>query len=201
VPLQGYANGWPLAAPGCRSLRLRFAPESTVRASLVLSGVGGGVMALLLLAGAARRCGRRRAGAAAPALLAGAAGPPVPGSLPDPPPLRLAPRAALAWGGAAALVIGFVFALRAGAVAGPLVALLLWRGPAVRTLFTAAGGLLLLAVPALYVAHVLAADRGNPFDTTFATDRLAAHWVAVAAVVLLALGLLRQLGVSRPRGR
>ncbi|UTI62489.1 DUF3367 domain-containing protein [Paraconexibacter antarcticus] len=201
VPLQGYANGWPLAAPGCRTLDLRFGPEGTVRAALWLSGLGGALMLVLLGRGVLARRRREAAASARGADGPGAAAAPAPfADLPAPPPLRLSARQALAAGVVLALVVGFVFALRAGAVAGPLAALLLWRGATVRALVTAAGALLLGAVPAIYAAKVALDGRGLPFDTTYATDRLAAHWVAVTAYVLLALAAGRLLAGARPGG-
>lgn len=196
VPLQGYANGWRLAAPGCRTLDLHFGPEGTVRAALWLSGLGGLLMLVLLGRG---MLARRRADAAEAAGTGVPAAPTAFPDLPTPPPLRLPARQALAAGAALALVVGFVFALRAGAVAGPLAALLLWRGATVRALVSAAGALLLVVVPAIYAGKVALDGRGLPFDTTYATDRLAAHWVAVGAFVLLALAAGRLLSTARSR--
>ena len=98
---------------------------------------------------------------------------------------------AAAVGLAAALVCGLVFALRAGVLAGPLVALLLWRGVGARTLTLAAGALLAVAVPLVYVLF-LPRDRGG-FNSDYAVDLLGAHWLGVAAWLLLALALLRTL--------
>ncbi|MCW3009949.1 MAG: hypothetical protein JWO90_353, partial [Solirubrobacterales bacterium] len=114
-----------------------------------------------------------------------------------PAPVPLPLRRALALGVVASLVIGFLFALRAGALLGPVVAFVLWRGIGAERLTLAAGALLGLAVPALYVLFP-GDDRGG-FSTTYATDHLAAHWVAVAAVVLLALALVRTLSTARGR--
>ena len=54
-----------------------------------------------------------------------------------------------------------------------------------------AGGLLGLVVPLLYVLFP-GKNRGG-FSTTYATDHLGAHWVAVGAVVLLLVALARAL--------
>ena len=110
-------------------------------------------------------------------------------------PLR---RALVAGVGAAAL-LGFVFALRAGVVLGPLVALALWRGPGVRGLALAAGGLLGIVVP---VAYALAEqdDRGG-YNTYFANHHIGGHWIGVLAVTLLALALALALRAASSTAR
>jgi hypothetical protein len=95
----------------------------------------------------------------------------------------------------AAAGFGFVFALRAGVLIGPAVALILWRGVPARALTLAAGGLLAVAVPVLYVLFP-GDDRGG-YDTRYAVEHLGAHWVAVAAFVLLFLALARTLLTAR----
>jgi arabinofuranan 3-O-arabinosyltransferase len=184
VPMQGYANAWPLDAPGCRTLDLRYAPNRFVTPALALSAIA----CLLLLAFVALRRRRREHEPLDDA------------PLPDPDPApRLSLPAAVAIAIGAALVIAFAFALRAGAVALPLVALVLWRGVGVRRLTIAAGALLAVVVPVLYVVHPGNDDGG--YDTAFASEHVGAHWVAVAAYVMLAAALIRTLLVSRARGR
>src|SRR5205085_296252 len=58
---------------------------------------------------------------------------------------------AVAAGVFATAVFGFVFALRAGVVAGPVVAFIAWRGLSPRALILSAGVLLAGAVPLLYI--------------------------------------------------
>ncbi|MBX5442867.1 MAG: hypothetical protein IRZ32_15245, partial [Solirubrobacteraceae bacterium] len=186
VPMDGFAVGWPVE-PGCTTVDVVFAGNGPVRWSLLISGVA----SLALLAYLVVALARRRAPAPDPDA-------DVP--LPDPPVARMALRRALAWGVAAALVGGFVFALRAGVVIGPLVALVLWRGIGARALALAAGGLLAVVVPVLYLA-IPVEDKGG-FNTSAPMDRIAAHWVAVAAIVLLALALYRTLaGAKAERAR
>jgi hypothetical protein len=94
-----------------------------------------------------------------------------------------------------ALAIAFVFALRAGAVAFPIVALLLWRGVRVRRLVEAAFVLLAVGTP---VAYLLAKwdDRGG-YNTYYAVDLRYGHWLAVAGVCLLFIALFRTLARAR----
>jgi hypothetical protein len=101
-------------------------------------------------------------------------------------PVRRALVAALVAGAA----LGFVFALRAGAVLAPLTFVVLWRGVSARTLALAAGALLLVAVP---VAHLAAGLPDDGYDTGYAVARIAAHWLAVGAVVALGGALVRTL--------
>jgi hypothetical protein len=100
---------------------------------------------------------------------------------------------------AAAAVFGFAFALRAGVAIGPAVALVMWRGFSARAMIAAAGALLAIVVPALYVLFP-GTDRGG-YDTAYAVQHLGAHWVAVAAVVLLVLALARTLSTASPSSR
>ena len=100
---------------------------------------------------------------------------------------------------AAGLVLGFVFALRAGAILGPLTFLVLWRGVSARTLALLAGAVLLVVVPVLHVAVGLP-DQG--YDTNYAVQRIAEHWLAVGAVCALggALWLTLSPALARRRG-
>ena len=75
--------------------------------------------------------------------------------------------------------------------------MILWRGIGVRGLVAAAGALLVVAVPALTLL-IEPANRGG-FNPEYAQDRIAVHWVAVAAIVLLVLALARVLGAARRR--
>jgi len=179
-PIEGYANGW-LVDRGCTSVDFRFAPDNTLRLAYVLSIFG--IPFLLLAVVRRRRPGFTNLQ-----------------PLPDPDPVR--PLDLVTAGGVAlavALAIAFVFALRAGAVAFPIVVGLLWRGARVRRLIEAATVLLAVGVP---VAYLLAKwdDRGG-YNTYYAVDHRYGHWVAVAAVCLLAIALVRTLARARAPGR
>ena len=93
-----------------------------------------------------------------------------------------------------ASVFGFVFALRAGVAIGPVVALVLWRGMSARAMILTAGALLAIVVPAIYVIFP-ATDRGG-YGPAYPVERLGAHWVTVAAVVLLIFALARSLNTA-----
>ncbi len=181
-PMQGYANAWPLEAPGCRDLDFAFAPNR-------LLGPADAVSLLACLALVGLLCVGRKQTRKQPRPHA---------ALPGGAPTRLALPNALAIGVAASLVLGFVFALRAGVVLGPLVAIVLWRGVGAKALTLTATALLALVVPLLYV--IAPGDDRGGYSTTFATDHLAAHWVAVGAVTLLGLALL-STARARPGAR
>jgi arabinofuranan 3-O-arabinosyltransferase len=175
-PIEGYANGW-LVDRGCSSVDFRFAPNNTLRLAYLISIFG---IPFLLVA----VIRRRRPGYTSLE------------PLPDPDPVRsfdLLTAAAI--GLAVALAIAFVFALRAGAVALPIVVLLLWRGAGIRRLIEAATVLLALGVP---IAYLLAKwdDRGG-YNTYYAVDHRYGHWFAVAGVCLLFIALLRTLARAR----
>jgi arabinofuranan 3-O-arabinosyltransferase len=187
--VDAFANGWRVS-PGCRDVSFSFAPQRAVTWGYAIGGVACLLLlALLLLRARARR--RREAEAAAPAAPAAPPRPIPAGDGRRPLPLRHA----LLAGAAAGAVFGFAFALRAGVAIGPGVALLLWRGASPRLMIGAAGALLAVVVPALYLIFP-APDRGG-YSTGYPVEHLGAHWVAVAAFVLLVLALARTLSTAR----
>jgi hypothetical protein len=185
-PMQGYANAWPVAA-SCRSVSFAYGPQRLATVGYALSALGClGLLVLLLI-------GRRRRVAT-----------PAPAPLPAPPDRsrRLAPGRAVVVAGVAAAVLGFCFGLRAGAMLGPLLGLVLWRGVADRVLVVASGALLAIGVP---VAYLLVAAFGprNPggYDTGYAVDRIAGHWLTLAALTALGVVLWRTLAAARAARR
>jgi hypothetical protein len=184
VPIDGYSAGWPVE-PGCRTVDVVFAGNRPV----TLSGFLSLAASLVLLGLVAVGLRRRRNVVAPPAIDA----------LPDPAPARMPLRRALAWGVAAALAGGFVYALRAGVLIGPAVAFVLWRGIGARALALAAGALLGIVVPLVY-ALFPAEDKGG-FNSNAPVELIGAHWVGVAAMVLLWLALYRALAAAGVRLR
>ena len=170
MPIAGYANGWPVDR--CRSASFSFRPELYVELSYAVSILTALALLALLLV-------RRRPATRRPHALSIVAGAPRPWPLP----------AALLAGAAAAAALGFVFALRAGAVLGPLVAIVLWRGFGARVLTAAAALLLGVVVPLLYLIE-LPPDLGG-YNSSYASDLIAAHWAAVLAVTCAALAIWR----------
>jgi arabinofuranan 3-O-arabinosyltransferase len=183
--VDAFANGWRVS-PGCHRVSFAFAPQRAVDWGYAI-----GALACLVLLGLVALRGRR-------ALAAPAQGPPAPIE-PDDRPWRLSARHAVLAGLAAAAVFGFAFALRAGVAIGPAVALVMWRGFSARAMIAAAGALLAIVVPALYLLFP-GTDRGG-YDTAYPVQHLGAHWVAVAAVVLLVLALARTLSTASPSSR
>ena len=175
--MQGYANGWPLSG-SCATASFRYAPSRVV----LIAAIASLIACLLALAFLVAR--RRRGGMSDPA-------PELSEASVTPWPLSRA----LAAGVAAAAILGFVFALRAGVLLGPLVMLILWRGIGARTLALAGGALVAIAVPLLSILAAPLPDTG--FQTNYAVDRIAAHWVAALAVVLLGAALARTLAARR----
>jgi hypothetical protein len=100
-------------------------------------------------------------------------------------------RRAVLLGISAGFVLGFVFGIRAGLVSAPAVALICGLGISVTTLTVTAGILLGLVVPVIYLVDLPPSVFG--FDVSYALDLVDAHWVAVAAVVLLLVALARAL--------
>ncbi|QEC49566.1 DUF3367 domain-containing protein [Baekduia soli] len=193
--MDGFANAWPVER-GCTRVAFAYRPQRLADAGYAISGVTCAVL-LLLLAVAAWRRRRRRRGM--PGAAAGAAPEPL---APPAAPRAWSPVAACAIALPVAAAVGVGFGLRAGVVAAPLLALVLWRGIGDRVLGLVAGALLVVVVPAIYAGVSLFGGEellgGN--STRYAADRLAAHWVGVGAFVLLALVLWRALAAAR-RGR
>jgi hypothetical protein len=179
-PVDGYAMGWRVA-PGCRAADLWFAPDRAVRIGYWISAP---ILLALVLLLVLRRPPARREGR--------------PPDLPETDPVERMParRAAVA-AVVAGAALGFVFAARSA----PLIALgtffILWRGIGTRALVTAAGALLLVVVPLLTLAVPVRDPGGYNFE--YAHERIAVHWVTVAAVVLLVLALARTLSTARGR--
>jgi hypothetical protein len=194
VVIDGFANGWRVRGR-CSHASFSFAPDGPVRWAYLLSALACLLLLALLVL-------RRPPRSPAEGVGRGADGH---GAAVKPPaseyeaPMRVAGRRALAVGVACGLVFAFVFSLRAGAVIGPAIALLLWRGPKTRTLVIAAGVLLGLVAPVLYL--VVPVDDMGGFNSDYANDLIAAHWVAVAAWMLLALALYRSLAALRRKRR
>jgi hypothetical protein len=189
--LQGYANAWPVDR-GCRSVTFAYAAQRVADGGYLVSGLACAALLALLAAGAYRR--RRRAAVAT------AGPPPDPAPFPEPPAAHGVPLpAAIAVALPAAAAVAVCFGLRAGAVAAPLLALLLWRGVGDRALGWAIAALMGVVVPAIYVGVAVlgGADILGGNSTQYGADRLGAHWVAVAALVLMVVVLWRTLAAAR----
>jgi arabinofuranan 3-O-arabinosyltransferase len=176
--IDAFANGWRVS-PGCTRVSLTFGPQKAV-----WWGYAVGALACLVLLVLMSLRRPRRVDIDEPVPLE-----------PDDRPWRLPAREALLVGAAAAVVIGFVFALRAGLAIGPVTALVLWRGMSTRTMILTAGALLAVVVPAIYVIFP-ATDRGG-YGPAYPVERLGAHWVTVGAMVLLIFALARTLAAAR----
>jgi arabinofuranan 3-O-arabinosyltransferase len=186
-PIQGYANGWAIDR-GCVHASFYYAPNRTARWAYLVSALGVAAMIALLGVAALRRRGDRSVPA------------PTTDDLPaSAPPSRLPLRRALVAAVFAMPVGALLFSLRAGLAVGVVVAVVLWRGIDAAKLAIAAGLLLGVAVPAVQLGW-LPEDKGG-FNGRYALDVMAAHWIAVAAWVLLALALWRAVSTARaPRG-
>jgi arabinofuranan 3-O-arabinosyltransferase len=180
-PIDGYANGWQAPAD-CRDVRFEFAPQRFVTAGYIGSGACL-LIAVLLLLLTRPRAPRWHVGAELARLPSTRRFGPVPAGL-----IALT----------AAAVVAGLFGLRAGAVAAPVLVLLLWRGAGVPLLVAAASVLLAVVVPLLYLLFPV--ENRNGFNPAYAVENVEAHWVVVAAWVLLAVALWRILSTASRRG-
>jgi hypothetical protein len=171
----GFANGWDVPAD-CRTVDFSFGPQRAANIGYLLSG--GACLVLIAVLLLLRR--QRRPAVRAVPREPGSAG------------LRRRPFAvAAALALPLAAIVAFVFALRAGALAFPLLTLLLWRGASLEWLLAAAGALLAIVVPLVYL--LFPPDDMGGHNSSYASELLGAHWVAVAAFVLLVSALWRML--------
>ena len=180
-PIDGYANGWQAPAD-CRDVRFEFGPQRFVTAGYIGSGACLLIAVLLLLLTRPR----------APTWHVGAE------LARRPSTRRFGPLPAAFIALAAAGVVAGLFGLRAGAVAAPILALLLWRGAGAPLLLAAAGALLAVVVPLVYLLFPV--ENRNGFNPAYSVENVEAHWVAVAAWVLLAFALWRILSTASRRG-
>jgi hypothetical protein len=180
-PIDGYANGWRAPAD-CRDVRFDFGPQRFVTAGYIGSGVCLALALLLLLL----------TRPAAPRWQPGAELPRRPSTR------RLGLAQAVVAALAVALLVAGMFGLRAGAVAFPILALVFLRGAGLPTLVPLAGVLLAVVVPLVYVLFPV--ENRDGFNPAYAVEKVEAHWVAVAAWVLLALALWRILSTASRRG-
>jgi hypothetical protein len=175
--IDAFANGWRVS-PGCTEVAITFGPQSEVDAGYVIGG-----LACLLALGIVLFTRPRAMGSLA-------------GGGPDELTVRegfprLRPAAAVAAGVACAAVFGFMFALRVGAVIGPGAALVLWRGLPARRAIQAAGLLLVIVIPAVYL--IAPGHNQGGYDLGYVSQHLGAHWIAVGAFALLVFALARDL--------
>jgi len=179
--IDGYANGW-IAPAGCRAVSFTFAPQSTVNLSYAISGTVGLALALLLII---RRAPRPSAADLDPFLDVSS------------PRRRLPLARAASLAVILGVVLGFVFAWRAGLLITVGLFVIFWRGFGPRTLAATAGMLLAVVVPIVY----LITDPRNlgGYNFNYSVQLIYGHWVGVAAVILL--GLSGQMTVAAARRR
>jgi len=182
-PIDGYANGWRAPA-SCREVSFSFAPQSGVRWSYLISGVVCLVLVAFLILGW-RLARRERRDEPSPSLL------------PEPSPRGMPLARALVISFVITVPVSLWFALRMGVVVGPLLAFVLWRGTQPRILIMGGAVLLGVVIPLLYLV-IGPADEGG-FAFGYSNSLLLAHWVAITAVVLLALASWRMLAAARGR--
>ncbi len=178
-PDAAYGNGWAVGG-SCTEARFAFAPDRPVKLAMLVSGAA----CLLMLVALALRGPPGRLDHS-----------PTPGFVPADRATRVTwPRAATL-GLAAGVAGAALIALRAGPPVAVAAALVARYGIGARPLALGAAGLLGIAVPAAYLIF-LPTDRGG-YAPRYASDLVGAHWLATAALVLLAFALARMF--SGPR--
>jgi hypothetical protein len=178
-PVNGYANGW-LAPADCRNVAFNFGPQRSVRIAYIISGVTCPLLLVLVLVGLPRR---RPETAEEPTTVA------------EPRTRRLPLPQAIGVALLATLPIAFLFAARSSLVIWPALTLILWRGAGVRLLTGSAALLLGVVVPTLYLIESPRNRGGYNFE--YSRDVIWAHWVTVAAIVLLMVVCWRTLAAAR----
>ena len=183
--IDAFANGWRVDQ-GCRTVSIWFAPQSDVIAGYVVGALACLVLLIVLAAGLIRARAREAISApervpAAPALSLVRPGHPAGHRFP----------AVLGF----SLVGGAVGVLLFGVTAGILMALAFAVIVSCRlsseAVIAAAGVLLVIALPVYYVLATPRDRKG--YDAGYAMQHAAGHWIAAAAVALLALALAFEL--------
>ncbi|HET9101949.1 MAG TPA: alpha-(1-_3)-arabinofuranosyltransferase family protein [Solirubrobacteraceae bacterium] len=194
--IDGYANGW-LAPASCTHVAIAFGPQSGIEHSYLAAIIAVALMVLLIAFGLTRRASLITGPGRSPGAADAETATEIPGR---PwlrrPSLRALPRA-LGIALVVAIPLGYWFALRAGAALFVLVALVIWLALDNRTLILLAAGLLGIVVPAIYLLAT-PADKGG-YNFAYSVQLIWAHWVGVAAIVLLCLVLLRIIRARRVR--
>jgi arabinofuranan 3-O-arabinosyltransferase len=182
-PIDGYANGW-LAPANCHQVAFSFKPQDQARTAYLLSAVVCALLAAFLLIGSLVR--RRQ-----PVVLA--AHP----LLPEPPSKGMPLPRAVALALLASVPLGLMFALRAGAGLFPILVIVLWRGYGPRLLVAAAAALLGIVVPVVYA--IASPPNLGGYNFNYSISIIWAHWIGLAAIVLLAVASWKMLATQRPR--
>lgn len=99
----------------------------------------------------------------------------------------------------ATIPLCLVFAFRTGALIFPALTFILWRGIEPRWLTAIAAGLLGVVVPITY-AVTSPKNRGG-YNFEYSLQLIWAHWIGVAALVLLMVACWRTLAATRRRRR
>ena len=92
---------------------------------------------------------------------------------------------------AATVPLAILFAARSSLAIFPILTLILWRGVGAAPLTAAAAALLGVVVPLIYTVWS-PTDRGG-YNFEYSSDLLGAHWVTVAALILLMVACWRAL--------
>jgi uncharacterized protein DUF3367 len=206
-PIDAFANGWR-APRDCRDVDFAFAPQRTMNAGFAISALACAALLALLAIGLVRRRRPWHRHHEADSTIdqnnvlernSSVLGYPLDGLSGDATESTLPLRRALAVGAIAGLVGAFVFALRAGVLIGPAVALLLWRGVGPAALALTAGVLTAVVLPSIYL--LFPPDDAGGFNSEFAADLTGAHWVAVAVWVLFAVAVALAVSTASRRRR
>jgi hypothetical protein len=100
---------------------------------------------------------------------------------------------------AATVPLSLLFAARSSVLIFPALTFILWRGIGPRPLTAVAAGLLGIAVPLAYLLAEPENQGGYNFE--YGSDVISAHWLAVAALVLLMAACGRAVRDARPGRR
>ena len=183
TPIDGYANGWRAPA-SCANVAFSFAPQHGVNVSYAISAVViAALLVFLLLFARRREPGWERLG----------------DLLPERPGRRLPIWQAALVGLVAAIPLAYIFSLRSGPPIAVGIALAAWRGWGPRGLALAAGALLGIVVPLLYLLQAPKNEGGYNFG--YSVELIDAHWVGVAAIVMLAVACWQAVARARRSGR
>ena len=107
--------------------------------------------------------------------------------------MALLPAAAVAL--AATIPLALIFAQRTSLAIFPALTFILWRGVGARFLTLVAAGLLGVVVPIAYA--ITSPENSGGFNFEYSIELIWAHWIGVAALILLMVACWRTLAGAR----
>jgi hypothetical protein len=183
-PIDGFGNGWRIDDANCTRTRFAYAPQTSADVGYWISAIAAIVLlALFAVAGLLRRFGGSLQAVSARA----------------PQPTATSTTRRLGWVPAAVtgVVVGVGAVALSDSVAGILAGALAFAVARLGASSTRMYALAAFAVALALLDYLIAAPASSVIDIDFVHGRLAGHWLALAAMVALAVGAALEVAALR----